>query len=712
MIVTVFAVMSLFAHSDIMQPTKRSVNLDETKVILPSSQRDLVLPDAPNYSFDINPVNLGGTIYDYMPGSYCGLPLVIQPEALGGGAYMTYHARQNSTSNRRVYYSYVDASGNLIASGTIASDDIWEGYPGIDMDEETGDPIVAYHLDANGDGVYDDNMSYDGYNLASFPGLWVDPPYTAIDNAQLANQGIINSGDEMIWPYVQIGASPEDGKRRVYISGNNFANSAGGNPSENVVIAYADFSTDDLNAQAPDSWDWHYRTVQQFDNWHNEDPMWARAQKTFIAHNNYVAYVGTVVFDDNSQKMFALVNDNYGEGDFEYVEFDYETAWDNVDDFQLADGSWFIGGETEAQQVKWSAWASWNSHINAIFRDDNTIAFPGALQIEFYDAEQDGFVYYPGYEQIYPKIFTFDLTTHEFGLEDVYPADPTPDNMPILPWDLDEDGNVDQFDTDGYPEYVHSFPMFGTTTDNAFHYGGFKITRNMEQGWEALVWDDASEAYYQSIGIEGYDDWAETPKVMVSLKNDAIGTWSSPIVMNAKDGDDNYVSQFDGMIPVYVYPGNRINQIDDTHGKLHLFFLNDDSYGSSIQSEGATPDPNTCRLEYAALNVDFEYPVGADAHETDITSASLINSTNYPNPFNPTTTIKYNVPENGNVTVEVYNVLGQKVRTLVNTTQRAGENSIVWDGTNNNGDIVASGVYMYKIKNGRHTSTKKMILMK
>ncbi len=89
-----------------------------------------------------------------------------------------------------------------------------------------------------------------------------------------------------------------------------------------------------------------------------------------------------------------------------------------------------------------------------------------------------------------------------------------------------------------------------------------------------------------------------------------------------------------------------------------------------------------------------------------------ISSINYPNPFNPTTTIQYNVPKAGKVTVEIFNIAGQKVKTLVNEKQNAGINSVQWNGTDDNGKVVTSGVYLYKIKNGKYTSTKKMILMK
>lgn len=85
---------------------------------------------------------------------------------------------------------------------------------------------------------------------------------------------------------------------------------------------------------------------------------------------------------------------------------------------------------------------------------------------------------------------------------------------------------------------------------------------------------------------------------------------------------------------------------------------------------------------------------------------------NFPNPFNPETTIRYNVKESTPVTIGIYNLKGQLVKTLVNDVKDAGNHSVVWNGTDNNGRSIASGVYYYKMQAGKFSSTKKMILMK
>ena len=85
---------------------------------------------------------------------------------------------------------------------------------------------------------------------------------------------------------------------------------------------------------------------------------------------------------------------------------------------------------------------------------------------------------------------------------------------------------------------------------------------------------------------------------------------------------------------------------------------------------------------------------------------------NYPNPFNPETKISYQLPENGKVELTVYNLKGQKVKTLVNETLESGNYLVIWNGTDDNNKPVSSGIYFYKMKAGKHQKTKKMVLMK
>ena len=85
---------------------------------------------------------------------------------------------------------------------------------------------------------------------------------------------------------------------------------------------------------------------------------------------------------------------------------------------------------------------------------------------------------------------------------------------------------------------------------------------------------------------------------------------------------------------------------------------------------------------------------------------------NYPNPFNPRTTIDFSIPQTDFVTVKIYNLEGLEITTLINDKLSVGNHSIQWKATNNLGQPVSAGIYLYQIQAGEYISTKKMVLLK
>jgi len=84
----------------------------------------------------------------------------------------------------------------------------------------------------------------------------------------------------------------------------------------------------------------------------------------------------------------------------------------------------------------------------------------------------------------------------------------------------------------------------------------------------------------------------------------------------------------------------------------------------------------------------------------------------YPNPFNPVTTLHYDLPEGSYVDIIVYDMLGNVINRLVNEVQHSGYKSVQWNATNNQGQPVSAGIYLYRIEAGDFRQTKKMILLK
>ena len=97
--------------------------------------------------------------------------------------------------------------------------------------------------------------------------------------------------------------------------------------------------------------------------------------------------------------------------------------------------------------------------------------------------------------------------------------------------------------------------------------------------------------------------------------------------------------------------------------------------------------------------------------QPNISPTTFALSQNYPNPFNPETEISFQLPDDVHVTLSIYNMLGQKVRTLIDKQMATGYHSIKWDGRNDFGTTVTSGLYLYAIQAGNYYEVKKMVLM-
>jgi flagellar hook assembly protein FlgD len=87
-------------------------------------------------------------------------------------------------------------------------------------------------------------------------------------------------------------------------------------------------------------------------------------------------------------------------------------------------------------------------------------------------------------------------------------------------------------------------------------------------------------------------------------------------------------------------------------------------------------------------------------------------SANYPNPFTSATTIEYATTQTSPVSIEVYDICGQKVRTLVDAAIQAGNYSVIWDGTDDSGNVLPGGIYLYRMKSENATMTKRCLLLR
>ncbi|MCX6831865.1 MAG: fibronectin type III domain-containing protein, partial [candidate division Zixibacteria bacterium] len=115
---------------------------------------------------------------------------------------------------------------------------------------------------------------------------------------------------------------------------------------------------------------------------------------------------------------------------------------------------------------------------------------------------------------------------------------------------------------------------------------------------------------------------------------------------------------------------------------------------------------------WSTVRTCFSSPTAVEEIDVGNMPTAYSLAQNYPNPFNPSTAIEFTLPRPGQVTLEVYDIVGRKTRTLVSEAVTAGTKRVIWDGCNADGATVASGVYFYRIKAGDFIETRKMLLLK
>jgi hypothetical protein len=106
------------------------------------------------------------------------------------------------------------------------------------------------------------------------------------------------------------------------------------------------------------------------------------------------------------------------------------------------------------------------------------------------------------------------------------------------------------------------------------------------------------------------------------------------------------------------------------------------------------------------------YGITTGVEQSEILPSEYLLAQNYPNPFNPITQISFDIPTAGNVNIEVYNLLGQKINTLVSGYKDVGHYTVTWNATDESGQPVPSGVYFYRLTTNNHSETKRMMLLK
>lgn len=180
------------------------------------------------------------------------------------------------------------------------------------------------------------------------------------------------------------------------------------------------------------------------------------------------------------------------------------------------------------------------------------------------------------------------------------------------------------------------------------------------------------------------DTLYDTEEIAYITSGDDGVSWSEPVVLSRPNHDAGYLT---------LAPRIRESGVD------------------VLWREGTremVDDPDTSAIVYG--HIDLLETALDKNYEQSVQSFKL--AQNYPNPFNPATEIEFNIAKNGQYELAVYNLLGQKIRTLKDGQLRSGAYTVKWDGTNELNKNVASGVYFYRLEGKNINLSKKMILIR
>jgi len=225
---------------------------------------------------------------------------------------------------------------------------------------------------------------------------------------------------------------------------------------------------------------------------------------------------------------------------------------------------------------------------------------------------------------------------------------------------------------------------------------------------------------------------------LARVLGDVSGNWGIPkmypvdvsdvCTIEAVEADGNFTvyeitSNF-GDAYAFQFELNGIAEVKPVDANSGWYYqVNQSSDRVLVAAAGATPDRERLPVRIVVNNNETDITIeNVVINETRLPGSLALKGTtlpmqfelsnNYPNPFNPVTHISFSLPTKSEVTLSVFNILGQQVKTLASGAFEAGRHEIVWDGTNEAGEHVTSGIYLYRLEAGNFLETKKMVLLK
>ena len=309
---------------------------------------------------------------------------------------------------------------------------------------------------------------------------------------------------------------------------------------------------------------------------------------------------------------------------------------------------------------------------------------------------------------------SLDLIEHIWNIQLQYPED----NLITLSWD------------NGCLSVLGTFLLQDAFGDNTLNVDMTTV--------DSLILDNPSlNTLKLKITPKEYSP-ETSPEEFEFTPNPVAGTFIGTATVNGDNAEEcDWIAAFDENGNC---AGSAILVLNDDLAWINIPIYGDDSTTPNVD-EGMNPGENfVLKLWDASSDLILEYPISFDCwsnqngapmpncggiNEVYDFSFGSMNSVilsanpqsfslhqNYPNPFNPITSLRYDLPEQAQVTLTIYDLMGREVTQLVNTTQEAGYRSVQWNATNMHGKPVSAGVYLYQIQAGEFVQTKKMVLLK
>jgi len=284
--------------------------------------------------------------------------------------------------------------------------------------------------------------------------------------------------------------------------------------------------------------------------------------------------------------------------------------------------------------------------------------------------------------------------------------------------------------------WSYSGAMGSTNLDHYY----VKVSTDGGSTWEILwdaVTDSQSPSVWEDVNIDLSAYSGSIQLAWQAVDGDGAGLWFWWMLDDIAVTDvTGRVISFDGELQTR---SNEVASITTTDaqfsrsGDVAATAITRDLTGYEVFLDGTSvANVTETNHTFTGLNIGQEYIAGVkavydngtsdmstvvftfdpDSGDNNAVVAITELGSNYPNPFNPTTNISFSLKEAGKVSLDVYNAKGQKIRTLLNSEMAAANHVVTWNGDDNSGKKVSSGIYFYKMHTAKYTETKKMLLMK